>query len=431
MTTTDHTSLNVVQASTKPDQARMVGLRPHLWESDYIGCVPEGHPDTRMASKYPGRCAGCGYGFKYGRQIAYLAEPVMEWHTKAQEHVPMRTMDWECYLKRLRNGRHSVCEYCGANPTRLEVDHIVPRAHGGDDEPENMASACRWCNATKSDMPAEDYVEWLAASMCGWAIRYAEAGFHVFPLKAGGKEPITRNGFKDATTNITTIRKWWYEHTDANIGIATGASGLCVIDIDTINGAGWWAKMENTHGHLNTLMVDTGRGGLHLIYAGTGMPNTAGKLADGIDTRGDGGYIVAPPSLHPNGNRYQWNPRSNGVMWLPDWVASELDRKPFKTVGIPRAAAGNTPYGMAAVKKQVAAVMCTGNGGRNHALNIAAFALGQLVAGGELLEDYVIDALTYAGQEIGLTPREITKTIKSGMDSGAMEPRNAPVRAAA
>ena len=147
------------------------------------------------------------------------------------------------------------------------------------------------------------------------AIEYAKLGLAVFPLIPRDKRPLTTNGFKDATTDINKINEWWSIHPDANIGIATGevSNGLVVIDMDV-------DEEEDTNGyHSFNKWVDenylilpdswqsiTGRGGYHLMYKSTFPVNSRIGWLDGVDIRANGGYIVAPPSIHPNGNRYEW-----------------------------------------------------------------------------------------------------------------------------
>ena len=102
------------------------------------------------------------------------------------------------------------------------------------------------------------------------ALLYAEMGFAVFPLQPRRKEKKKKNGFKDATTDPNQIRLWWGEGKEYNIGIATGS------------------------------------GGRHLLYHSKNTESCRNRLYPGIDVRADGGYIVAPPSIHPNGQMYEW-----------------------------------------------------------------------------------------------------------------------------
>jgi hypothetical protein len=161
--------------------------------------------------------------------------------------------------------------------------------------------------------------------MLNEAISYARRGWFVFPLyrvkggictcgkaacKAPGKHPQTRNGFKDATIDEEQIKKW-FEGDQYNIGIVTGEySGLTVIDIDVSGdkkGAETWAELIAEKGEPATLMSKTGSGGMHVFFKYTSHLKTASNvLGEGIDVRNDGGYIVAPPSIHASGERYMW-----------------------------------------------------------------------------------------------------------------------------
>ena len=145
------------------------------------------------------------------------------------------------------------------------------------------------------------------------AIEYASKGLAVFPIKPRAKEPITKNGVKDATTNFNTIKKWWTKHPTANIGIACGepSGGLLVIDLDVkengISGLDTLHNWERDNGELpETVRSITGKGGAHILYRIQYREKNRVNLLEGIDIRSDGGYIVAPPSVHPNGRRYEW-----------------------------------------------------------------------------------------------------------------------------
>lgn len=145
------------------------------------------------------------------------------------------------------------------------------------------------------------------------ALYYASVGWPVFPLVAGGKTPVTRNGVKDASTDPTTVAEWWRTMPSANIGVACGVT-FDVIDIDAPDGFTSWADFvdemrANNITHPDILAVTrTGSDGAHLyIPAVPGARNGArlgGKT--GLDYRATGGYIVAPPSRLTDGKRYAW-----------------------------------------------------------------------------------------------------------------------------
>ena len=147
------------------------------------------------------------------------------------------------------------------------------------------------------------------------ALRYAVLGLAVFPLRTRNKTPLTTNGYKDASTDLKQIEAWWNKYPSANIGIATGkpSGGLVVVDLDVdeekgIDGRETLREWEKQHGKLpdNTWISITGRGGYHYFYKDQSGSRSKAGLYEGVDIRGEGGYIVAPPSIHPNGHRYEW-----------------------------------------------------------------------------------------------------------------------------
>ena len=177
------------------------------------------------------------------------------------------------------------------------------------------------------------------------AVGYASSGWAVFPLhtvtdgrcscgkldcSTAGKHPRTRHGLKDATRDIVQIRAWWSAHPDSNIGVATGAvSGIVVLDVDVGDGKDGLLSLEHLegeHGPLpETVESHTGGGGRHFFFRHPGEPikNRVG-IYPGIDIRADGGYVVAPPSIHASGQRYIFEassaPDDLAVAEPPDWI---------------------------------------------------------------------------------------------------------------
>ena len=138
------------------------------------------------------------------------------------------------------------------------------------------------------------------------AIRYAELGYPVFPCTPGSKIPLTIHGCKDATTDIAQVEAWWEEHLNANIGIST--EGLLALDIDGKQNR-WLVDEEEKWADLARGPLSlTPRGGRHYIFRqpeGKAWRNTSSKIAPRVDTRANGGYIVAPPSVR-RGKAYTW-----------------------------------------------------------------------------------------------------------------------------
>lgn len=129
---------------------------------------------------------------------------------------------------------------------------------------------------------------------------YAGNGIALFPLRPGEKRPGTAHGFKDATTDIAMVNTWWAEHPQANIGLPTGVR-FDVVDIDPPEG--WTSLGElKAEGLIPNPLAyaQTPRGGMHIYVPRSGRGNSAGVLP-GIDLRGEGGYVVAPPSRTDTG----------------------------------------------------------------------------------------------------------------------------------
>lgn len=145
-------------------------------------------------------------------------------------------------------------------------------------------------------------------ALLGAALYYATKGVPVLPLTARNK--ITRRGIGvyDATTDTETVRQWWTQWPDANIGIACG-HGFDVIDVDGLEG---WQSLGNilepdTGEQIPTIArAFTGGGGLHLYVVPSQSWSNAVKKLPGIDYRTKGGYVVAPPSIHETGRLYWW-----------------------------------------------------------------------------------------------------------------------------
>jgi len=166
------------------------------------------------------------------------------------------------------------------------------------------------------------------------ALDYLRRGWSVLPIEPRGKRPLLAwRPLQSSAAAPGTVREWFDRWPDANVGIVTGSvSGLVVLDVDIGHGgAASLAALEQEHGALPvTLEAVTGGGGRHLYFRHPGAPvmNRVG-LRPGIDLRGDGGCVVAPPSVHPSGRRYAWaNRRSPGEVApapLPRWLLGTGD----------------------------------------------------------------------------------------------------------
>jgi putative DNA primase/helicase len=159
---------------------------------------------------------------------------------------------------------------------------------------------------------------------------YVEKGWYVLPVK--GKIPLTAHGLLDATIDPAVIRSWWGPNgrfKTSNVAIRSGSkSNLVILDVDVQhNGMVSFEEMGLADKLPKTPMVRTGRGGMHFYFRHKEAGNSAGRIAEGIDIRGgkDGkdGYVVAPPSIHPDtGVAYEWEvlPSEVEVAELPDFL---------------------------------------------------------------------------------------------------------------
>jgi hypothetical protein len=166
------------------------------------------------------------------------------------------------------------------------------------------------------------------------ALAYAGHGYPVFPISPGRKKPpITEHGLLDATTDAKQIEQWWHYHPSANIGIAT--HGLLIVDIDRSDNP-WLSDQPERLVELASGAVSlTAGGGKHFVFrqpANKHWRNTTSQLALRVDTRADGGYIVAPPSRIEGGGAYRWVPGlelecpPERLPEPPGWLVDLLDR---------------------------------------------------------------------------------------------------------
>lgn len=281
---------------------------------------------------------------------------------------------------------------------------------------------------------------------------YAQRGWRVFPLHgivngtctcgrsdcpSAGKHPLVRRGLYEATSDVGKIDDWWRRWRSANVGIATGAvSGIVVIDVDLPTAFGSLARLMDYELPM-TLTGLTGGGGIHLIYASNddNLGNSAGRLPGiedelpGVDLRGNGGYIVGPPSLHRSEGFYGWLDAHTPIASAPAWLKQpERVYIALGDVAGTDFAGDGTSYGLAVLRDELDRVRAAQVGTRNHQLNRSAFALARLVAGGELLEGAARSSLLGTALAIGLDEPESRQTLDSAFDAGLCQPRVAPHR---
>lgn len=277
-----------------------------------------------------------------------------------------------------------------------------------------------------------------ALALVDSAMDLANIGLSVFPLRARGKKPIVESWtkFQNERAPIDVLIKWWREFPDANIAVACGpVSGVLVLDVDGDIGREALEALTAKHEPLPPTWRSLTGKGEHYWFRypkGRKIGNSAHKLGAGLDTRGQGGYVVAPGSVHENGNEYRWAvpPAGTEIAELPGWLLDIVDpprtTAPPARLVIDNAAAHTDAYLDKAINGELGALMRAAEGQRNDQLNRSAFSLGQLVGGGALTEGYVSQLLLKIALQIGLTEKESVATIASGIEKGKQQPRGIP-----
>lgn len=272
------------------------------------------------------------------------------------------------------------------------------------------------------------------------AIHHAERGFHVFPLHPGTKVPAVKRWQDNATPDPDRISQWWRRRPTDNIAVACGPSRLHVLDLDTSDHQS--ATQSGRHARdgrdvladlasrarqpvpVPTFAVATPSGGLHLYYQAPPTPvlrNTIGRLGWRIDSRGNGGYVVAAGSVLPAGNYRILDDRT--PIPLPDWLIQHMATAPDAPTHTNTTVRHPDGYVVAAISHQCARIRHARPGTRHRAILLAANSLGRLV-GAELLDhtDAYTALLAAAQVHVGIdefTEAEATRTITDGLTYAA------------
>lgn len=292
---------------------------------------------------------------------------------------------------------------------------------------------------------------------------YARAGIAVFPLQRREKKPLGRTtGLHAATRDPETVAAWWsgrralplkpdqddgrpaHAGPECNIGIATGAlAGFWVLDLDGVEAEAGLTALEAVHGALPPTVEQRTGQGRHLCFAWDGpssaIRNSAGKIGPKIDVRGEGGYIVAPPSVHPSGRVYAWTPgRAPGELPFaaaPAWLIKTAlpSEAPTPIPRAPRVALEGraSRYGEACLSTACREIASAPAGRQQSAVWGYACFVGGLVGGREIESAYARDALIDAA--LRMTPagkpwarKEIESHVERGLAKGELHPRTAP-----
>lgn len=272
-------------------------------------------------------------------------------------------------------------------------------------------------------------------SMLDHALAYAARGWRVFPL--AGKVPKIKGGkgCLDATTDEATIRGWWKKWPEANIGLATGeASGILVLDIDGDEGEESAKAFAPLPATLTGL---TGGGGRHLLFqypTGERITISQGRLGLRLDTRGEGGYVVAPPSVHPDtGALYEWQAVDVAMAPAPENLLAAL-RKPEPPTPPPYVP---TPVSDGRASKYRASMLAgvardladTPKGQRNIKLYTKARRCGEYADACGMTEDEAMGAIFSAIGSAGWDNERLSrKTASNGWNRGIKEPKALPDR---
>lgn len=244
-----------------------------------------------------------------------------------------------------------------------------------------------------------------------------------------GKHPLTKNGVLDATMSERQVTEWWERWPDANVALATGS--LYVIDLDGDAGLAAWRTITAQHPEANeTRIARTGGGGFHVYYTGgEDLRNTHWKLGQHIDTRGQGGYVLLPPSEHASGRPYQWQ-QERPTQPLPAWLREMLTPRMATPQQQPTIRFGETTrYGHGVLAHALRRVAAAGEGQRNTTLNDEAFLVGQFVGSGEIDPRGIAEQLEEACPDPD--KRKVSATVHRALHDGAQYPRTAPAEGAA
>lgn len=248
-------------------------------------------------------------------------------------------------------------------------------------------------------------------------------GWNAFALPPRTKRPASSwKQYQTERPSLDDQRRWQAE--GCNAAIVTGiVSRLLVLDCDTPEAIAE-AERLGTNGAPS---VKTAKG-VHFYFAHPGgQVGNKARFIPGMDLRGDGGFVVAPGSIHPSGARYEWQkPPEGDLPPAPGWLLDAVTLKPPEAApAAPRIkpAIHASPYGQAALQSEIEAMRAAPEGTRNHQLNKSAFALAQLAASGDVAENEATAELRLAALETGLEQDEVETTLASGWRAGQANPR--------
>ncbi|MBX3480101.1 MAG: bifunctional DNA primase/polymerase [Caulobacter sp.] len=269
------------------------------------------------------------------------------------------------------------------------------------------------------------------------ALAYAARGIGVFPLREREKEPVAKGGFKQASADRDQVARWWRGRPRQNIGIATGPSaGFWVLDLDGPEAEAALAALVAQHGPLPATAEQSTGKGRHVCFAwdpaAREIRNRSRLFGAPIDVRGAGGYIVAPPSIHPSGRQYAWTPgrapEEVGFAAAPDWLTQlVLPAEPVATPVAPptRRDGRASRFGEAVLDTACGVIAGARVGARDSTLYRTACKIGGLVASGHIDQAYARDTLISVGRThvpSAMTEAQLVRQVERALAWAASRP---------
>lgn len=249
------------------------------------------------------------------------------------------------------------------------------------------------------------------------AMFYVEHNIKVFPVKRQDKMPLCAGGFKSATADIAQLQEWNRKFSNCNIGIPTGdINGLLVVDVDGEEGFKSLAQLEQQHSKLIAPTVITGKG-KHLYFkmpVNTNIKSSVSKIADHIDIRANGAYVVAPPSLHENGNRYIWEhfDFSQDFPQAPEWLLDTILNEENEN---------------SRIEELLEEIASAPEGERNNTLISNAGKIKSLAEKQFLSLTDFKDDIIQAGLDCGLPEKEVMQTLQNALKYEEKDNKNKTV----
>jgi hypothetical protein len=239
------------------------------------------------------------------------------------------------------------------------------------------------------------------------ALGLAARDIPVFPCRSN-KIPCCPTGFKAATTDAGTVVRLWREYPGPLVGVPTGsASDIDVLDVDPRhNGDAWLDK--NLERIPPTSTHETRSGGFHLLFRHVdGIRNSAGKIAPGVDVRGEGGYVIWWPA-----EGLEIIDDHKIAPW-PNWLLIQI--RSNVTNILPQSDTKGRTYAKNALRSAVERIAAAQEGTRNNELNREAWKLARFLATGDLTPRELCEHLAIAAKTAGLSDEEITRTLLSAI----------------